>query len=123
MSETENKYLTEIQEKQLGIVKYYGPDNQLKKLTEKCAELIVVIAKFQRGGGQYLSIKKGMTTKELDNLIFEIANVENLIEQIKLDYCLLAEGVEAMKEHEVNKEIDRIRTRTRIKDVWKLAVD
>ena len=121
MSETKEKYLTEIQKKQLETVKYYGPDNQLKRLTEECAELIVVIAKFQRGGGQYLSIKKSTTTKELDNLISEIADVENLIEQIKLDYCLLAEGVEAMKEYKVNREIDRIRTRTT--DAWKLAQD
>lgn len=121
MSEAESKYLTELQEKQIRIVKHYGPDNQLKQLIEECGELIVVIAKFQRGGGQCLSIKKSTTTKELDNLISEMADVENLIEQIKLDYCLLAEGVEAMKEYKVNREIGRIRTRTT--DAWKLAQD
>lgn len=121
MTKTKEKYLTEIQEKQLRIVKHYGPDNQLKQLIEECGELIVVIAKFQRGGGQYLSIKKSAATKELDNLISEIADVENLIEQIKLDYCLLSEGVEAMKEYKVNREIERIRKRTT--DTWKLAVD
>ena len=99
-----------IQNKQLRIIGYYGPNHQLNRLTEECGELIVAIAKFQRSG-QYLSIKKKEPSEELNNLIYEMADVENLIEQIKLDYDLVSEGVKKIKEYKVNRELDRINRR------------
>ncbi|MDR7870323.1 MAG: hypothetical protein RIN55_05655 [Tissierellaceae bacterium] len=105
--ELQEKYLTELQERQLRLVKYYGPDHQLKRLTEECGELIVAIAKFQRSG-QHLNIKKKEPSELLTNLISEIADVENLIEQIKLDYGLVSDGVVKVKEYKVNRELDRI---------------
>lgn len=98
----------ELQEKQLQIIKHYGPDYQLKRLTEECGELIVAIAKFQRSA-QYLNIKKRVPSNELNNLISEMADVENLIEQIKFDYGLINGGVERVKKYKVDRELDRIK--------------
>lgn len=99
-----------LKDKQLEIIKYYGPNKQLRQLTEESGELIVAIAKFQRSG-QHLNIKKKEPSEELNNLIFEIADVENLIEQIKFDYDLVSDGVAKVKEYKVNRELDRINRR------------
>ena len=38
-----------------------------------------------------------------------MADVENLIEQIKFDYHLISEGIKRVKVYKVNRELDRIR--------------
>lgn len=102
-----------IQNNQLNILKYYGADNQLDKLIQECAELVVAITKFRESGGQRLSIKKDKPTKELNNLISEMADVENLIEQIKLDYDLVDDGVRRIKKYKVDRELGRINKRNK----------
>jgi len=96
-----------LEDKQIEIIRYYGPEKQLRQLTEECGELIVAIAKFQRSG-QRLNIKHKVPSQLLTDLISELADVENLIEQIKLDYDLVREGVHKIKEFKVNRELDRI---------------
>lgn len=97
-----------LKDKQLKIIKHYGPNKQLEQLVEECGELIVAIAKFQRSA-QSLGIKKKVPSEELNNLIQEMADVENLIEQIKFDYHLISEGIKRVKVYKVNRELDRIR--------------
>lgn len=110
MSETENKYLTEIQEKQLSVIEHYGVDNQLDQLIEESAELILAIRKYKRS-----------ILKDPVGLINELADVLNIIEQIRIYDSFINAGVESIKEYKVNREVERIRTRTI--DAWKLAVE
>lgn len=97
----------DIKAKQSQIIKHYGTDNQLRQLTEECGELIVAIAKFQRSG-QSLNIRSKTPSMELADVIFEIADVENLIEQIKCDYGLININVDIVKKQKVNRELMRI---------------
>lgn len=108
MSEAENKCMTEIQEKQLSVIEHYGVDNQLDQLIEESAELILAIRKYKRS-----------VLRDPVGLINELADVLNLIEQIRLKDEFIDNGVSSVKEYKVNREIDRIRTCTI--EAWKLA--
>ena len=105
MSETQENYLTDIEIKQLEIIDHYGIDKQYDQLIEECSELIKAICKYKRDDILQSDI---IPTA---NIIEEIADVENLIEQLKLKDKLIAAGVVSIKEHKVNREIDRIKTR------------
>lgn len=107
MSEAENKCMTEIQEKQINIIEHYGVDHQLLKLAEECAELIQAILKDE-------DVFKA-------NIIAEMADVLNLIEQIRSVDEFIDKGVNSVKEYKINREVERIRTWTI--DAWKLAVE
>ena len=89
------KFDIEIQEKQLEIINHYGLEHQLRKLAEECAELIQAILKNE-------DLFKA-------KIIDEMADVENLIEQIKLKDSFIESGINAVKEYKVNREIGRIR--------------
>ena len=100
--ETQEKYLTDLETKQLQIIKHYGFENQLNQLVEECGELIVVIAKLKRYGFTEDSIGIAYS------LVGELADVKNLIEQLELKNKTIAEGIGKMKEYKVDRELDRI---------------
>lgn len=88
---------TVFQLKQEYIYKHYGADAQLGKLEEECLELALAIK--HRNRFEYSGYA---------NLLEEIADVENLIEQIKFNIPYCREGIKAWKEHKVDRELDRI---------------
>lgn len=93
----EYKVDTDLRDKQLKTIESYGMDKQLDQLLEECGELIVSIAKFKRS--------KSFT---MQNVIEEMADVENIIEQFKLKYEFINEGIGRIKEFKVDRELDRI---------------
>lgn len=99
----EYKYdFNSIKNKQLSIINYYGVDKQLDQLVEECGELIVAIAKLKRYGNTASGMEYACSIVE------EIADVENLIEQLKFKNAHIAEGVKRSKEFKVDRELDRI---------------
>lgn len=106
MSEREQKYLTELQTKQLQIIDHYGIDHQFKKLAEECAELIQAILKD--------------ADPFRTDIVYEIADVVNIINQIKLKDEIMAEGIDVVELYKVNRELKRIISN---KEAWKLAQD
>ena len=106
MSETKEKYLTELQIKQLQIIDHYGINHQFKKLAEECAELIQAIL------------------KDADpfraDIVCEMADVVNIINQIKLKDEIVAEGIDNIELYKVDRELKRIISS---KEAWKLAQD
>lgn len=95
----------DLKEKQLTIIKHYGLDRQLDMLIEECAELIQAICKLQR-------------TKQSPelfnyNLVEEMADVENVIEQFKLDQPKLADLIDSIKDNKTSRQMHRIQKETR----------
>jgi NTP pyrophosphatase (non-canonical NTP hydrolase) len=70
----------EFTPKQLGLleraISKYGPIQQMDMVTEECAELIQAVCK----------LKRNTTLKAIENLHEEIADVEIMIEQLKIMY-------------------------------------
>ncbi|GEM_PF-1135027 len=92
-----------IQEQQKEIFFHYGLDSQLDQLVEECSELIQAVCKYKRN---FRSLK---SPRILGSLIEEIADVENLIEQIKLSDNYVARQVRSLKELKVKRQIKRIK--------------
>lgn len=91
-----------LKEKQLAIIQHYGTEKQLDLLIEECGELIQAICKFKRSK----QTDKGF---ELNyNLVEEMADVENVIEQIKLLIPGAARLIETIKDNKVNRQLHRI---------------
>lgn len=97
--EIEEKYLNELQEKQLAIIEHYGLEEQLNRLIEECGELVQAICKW----------KRYPDTNKLLALIEELADVKNLIEQVELDSDYIEDGITRIKEYKINRELDRIK--------------
>ena len=97
-TEEEETYLTELQRKQLKILKHYGSHKQLNQLVEECAELIIAIQKQKRHDSFGIS----------DSAIEEMADVKNLIEQIELHKHYVAEGVKTVKGRKIDRQLERI---------------
>lgn len=105
--ETNEKYLTELEIKQLSIINHYGMDHQLIKLAEECAELIQAILKNE---------------DPFKAKIFnEMADVVNVINQIRLKDKTMDEGIEMIEKYKIDREIDRLGIGPI--EVWKLAQD
>ena len=98
--------MTELEKKQKAIIAHYGVDKQLDMLVEECAELIQAIQKYKR----YKDIPG--EGKAFDNLIEEIADVENIIDQIKLlklyDPVMARVDIEEIKAKKVRRQLERI---------------
>lgn len=92
----------ETEKKQLEIIKHYGVGKQIDLLVEECAELIVAVSKFRRARITDLGFELNY------NLVEEIADVENLIEQIKLDRPEVTRLIETIKETKINRQLHRI---------------
>lgn len=83
--------------KLIQIANYYGKETQLRQAQEELFELGLAISK---------SLKTGEIT---DNLIEEIADVENMIEQIKLFMNDVHLNVlELKKEAKIIRQLERI---------------
>lgn len=80
------------------ILQHYGIDGQLKKLVEELSELIEVI----ENKNEY-----GSNTKWLRHLNDEIADVEVVIEQIKI-YFKSHDVIDTIKVHKVERTIFEI---------------
>lgn len=100
--ETQEKYLTEIENKQLKIINHYGIDHQYDRLIEECSELIQAICKYKRF--DILQSDIDTTAKIME----EMADVLNVIEQIKLKDPFIKTGVNRVKEYKINRETGRI---------------
>lgn len=100
--ETQEKYLTEVQNKQLEIINHYGLDHQYERLIEECSELIQAICKYKRFDMLQSDI---LTTAKI---VEEMADVLNIIEQIELKDPFIKIGVNKLKEYKVNREMGRI---------------
>ena len=100
--EKEELYLTETENKQLQLINHYGIENQLNQLIEESAELVQAICKWKRDN------KSENCIGFLDNLVEELADVLNLIEQIKLSDAYLEDGINKIKDYKVNRELKRI---------------
>lgn len=97
----------DLKEKQLTIIKHYGVDKQLDLLIEECAELIVAVRKFKRSK---------LTEKGIEfsyNIADEMADVENVIEQFKLDSPALANLIDSIKDNKTNRQMHRIEKEAR----------
>ncbi|HZK57391.1 MAG TPA: hypothetical protein VFD17_03685 [Clostridia bacterium] len=97
--EDKEEYLTELQRKQLKILKHYGSHKQLNQLVEECAELIIAIQKQKRYASFGIS----------DSTIEEMADVKNLIEQLELHKYYVAEGVKTVKGRKIDRQLERIK--------------
>ena len=88
--------MTELEFNQLNIIEHYGLDHQLNKLVGECGELIAAIAKYREG-------------RALDSVyIDEIADVENLIKQIKLYDADIAKRVDMTIKFKIKRQLERI---------------
>lgn len=83
----------------LKIAKHYGYKEQLGQLQEECGELIVAAHKqAKKEGGDWLIS---------DNFIEEVADVEIMIEQLKLLFKI-QEPVEGIKTAKICRQLERI---------------
>lgn len=79
----------------------YGPNAQKLKAIEELGELIQAIAKYENGIGYRASV------------IEEIADVEIMLEQLKLIYFITENEVETVKEYKVERLNQRL-TQTKV---------
>lgn len=80
------------------ILEHYGIESQRRMLVEECAELIQAISKVERNGS---------TTKTIENLFAEIADVEIMLEQVKHHYSKW--GTERLIDYKLNRQLERIK--------------
>jgi len=79
------------------IAEHYGIDAQLEKTKEELNELVEEVEKFQQFKKNYV----------LYRMIDEIADVENMIDQLKLLLKIAAE-VDEVKEYKIARQLKRI---------------
>lgn len=94
--------MTELEQKQKAIIDHYGVDEQLDMLVEECAELIQAICKCKRYG------VTGYNIDYLYDVMEEMADVENLIEQINLGNKKYHHTLDKFKNYKVNRQLERI---------------
>ncbi len=98
--EEEEKYLTELERKQIQVIDYYGTDEQLNRLVEESSELIQAIMKMKRVSKTFFCSH---------SLVQEIADVKNLIKQLELKYEYLRDAIKIMVEQKVERQLERIK--------------
>lgn len=91
------------------IATFYKFENQSRQLSEECAELIQAINKYQRYASNYNAEPKEYDWKYYQNVVEEIADVEVMLEQIKILLNISDEAVHGIKEKKVNRQIERIK--------------
>lgn len=82
------------------IVEHYGTDHQQDKAIEECSELIQAICKHKEA--------QILLQKNLLNIIDEIADVEIMLNQLKIIFDCFGE-VENRIDHKINRQLERIR--------------
>lgn len=102
-----------VDERIVHIADEYGYDAQSRQCIEEMAELTQAINKFWRKqlkcGGVDLN-EAGFRNKEYENLVEEIADVEIMIEQMKV-FMDCEHSVAEVVEEKLNRQIDRITKR------------
>lgn len=99
-----NNYKDQI----LKIIKYYGINAQFDILIEECAEVIQAVNKYKRT----LSNEVNDETAAIQKLFEEIADVEVIIDGIKMIYPYYASMIKDVKQEKVSRQIDRIKEQT-----------
>ena len=89
------------------IANHYGLAKQQRQLAEECAELIQATSKYMRFQEESYALTVDWTY--LQNVIEEIADVEIMLEQMKVLLNLSDEAVESVKNIKVNRELARIK--------------
>lgn len=89
------------------IANCYGFSKQSRQLSEECAELIQAVNKYYRFGSS-----KDTSTDDsnmlIQNIVEEIADVEIMLEQMKILLDISNEAVEGVKEKKVTRQLERI---------------
>ena len=95
------------------IANHYGFSNQSRQLSEECAELVQAVNKYYRFRNSNNSSDEILTSTEDSNMLIqhiveEIADVEIMLEQMKVLLNLSDEAVAGVKNIKVNRELERI---------------
>lgn len=77
------------------IVEIYGADHQQDKVIEECSELIQAICKYKE------------CLDHVENIVDEIADVEIMLNQLKIIFECFGE-VEERIEFKINRQLERI---------------
>ena len=96
------------------IANHYQFGNQSRQLAEECAELVQAVNKYYRFRNSKNSRDEILTSTEDSNMLIqhiveEIADVEIMLEQMKVLLNLSDEAVEGVKNIKVNRELARIK--------------
>lgn len=93
-----------MEDGQRQIAEHYGIDTRLDLLTEECGELITAIAKLKRQADPSL--------EQVEHIAEEMADVENVMDQIKILMPGMAETVADYKRVKVMRQLFRIEVET-----------
>jgi NTP pyrophosphatase (non-canonical NTP hydrolase) len=89
------------------IAKHYRFETQLIQLGEENSELFEALSKYHR----FENLKNTSTDDSnmlIQNIVEEIADVEIMLEQMKILLDISNEAVEGVKEKKVNRQLERI---------------
>ena len=90
------------------IAEHYGYEPQSRQLIEEMAELTVAINKYYRADKSCATAKDCLNLEhKLQNIAEEIADVEIMLEQVKV-LLGCSKEVEQIKSHKVARQIKRI---------------
>ena len=95
------------------IANHYQFSNQSRQLAEECAELVQAVSKYYRFRNTKNSRDEILASTEdsnmlIQNIVEEIADVEIMLEQMKILLNISNEAVEGVKEKKVNRQLARI---------------
>ncbi len=102
-----------MKNKIIKIANKYGFSKQSRQLSEECAELIQAVSKYYRFRNSKNTRDEILTSTEDSNMLIqhiveEIADVEIMLEQIKILLNISNEAVEGIKEKKINRQLARI---------------
>lgn len=105
-----------MKEKLLKIVTHYGLENQKRKLVEEVYELLDALAELNYNSMNF----SNNLQKMLEHVTEEIADVQVMLEQIKVYWSIEPEDIQRVMEYKINRtlggideELLRSTTRTR----------
>lgn len=95
------------------IASHYDFSNQIMQLSEECAELIQAVNKYRRFRGSKTTRDEIIESTNDSNMLIqniaeEIADVDIMLEQMKVYLNISDEAVEGIKEKKVNRQLARI---------------
>jgi NTP pyrophosphatase (non-canonical NTP hydrolase) len=95
------------------ITSHYDFSNQVMQLSEECAELIQAVNKYRRfrsskNTRDEIIASANDSNMLIQNIAEEIADVEIMLEQMKVLLNLNPEAIEKIKEKKVNRQLARI---------------
>jgi NTP pyrophosphatase (non-canonical NTP hydrolase) len=95
------------------IASHFDFSNQVMQLSEECAELIQAVNKYRRFRGSKTTRDEIIESTNDSNMLIqniaeEIADVDIMLEQMKILLNISNEAVEGIKEKKVNRQLARI---------------